>query len=80
MLQGLAGDFLTAAEACELLGVKRETLYAYASRRRIRSYRQGMKRQRLYSREELEKLVGTPTRTDGLRGLLPKAEDWVAYV
>lgn len=73
------GEFLTAAQACEVLGVKRPTLYSYVSRGRLRSYRQGMKRQRLYSRGELEKLAGV---TPGVQNAvsLPKAEEWVGYV
>src|SRR4029077_4719509 len=41
-------EYLTAAEAATALGVKRETLYAYASRGRLRSYRRGTGRARLY--------------------------------
>lgn len=68
-------EFLTVEEAARLLGVKRETLYAYVSRGILRSYRQGMKRQRLYRRAEVEALV----RLD--RGsaapVIPQAEDWI---
>jgi citrate synthase len=49
--------YLSAAEACELLGVKPATLYAYVSRRLLRSYRQGIRRTRLYRREEVERLT-----------------------
>src|SRR2546425_7468785 len=42
--------YVESEEAARLLGVKRETLYAYVSRRLLRSYRQGIKRQRLYRR------------------------------
>jgi citrate synthase len=71
----LDGDeYLTVEEAARLLGVKRETLYAYVSRGILRSYRQGMKRQRLYRRREVEALVrldrgGTPD--------IPPAENWI---
>ena len=37
-------EYLTVDEAAALMGVKRETLYAYVSRGILRSYRQGMKR------------------------------------
>src|ERR671924_261758 len=50
-------EFLTVDEAARLLGVKRETLYAYVSRGILRSYRQGIKRQRLYRRAEIEQLI-----------------------
>jgi excisionase family DNA binding protein len=67
-------EFLTVEEAAARLGVKRETLYAYVSRGILKSYRQGIKRQRLYRRAEVEALVrldrgGSPT--------IPPAEDWI---
>ena len=43
-------EYLTVKEATRLLGVKPATLYAYVSRGVLRSYRQGIKRQRLYRR------------------------------
>ena len=50
-------EFLTAQEACALLGVKPATLYAYVSRGLLESYRQGIKRKRLYRRDEVERLT-----------------------
>jgi excisionase family DNA binding protein len=50
-------EFLTAQEACAILGVKPATLYAYVSRGFLGSFRQGIKRQRLYRREEVERLI-----------------------
>ena len=50
-------EFLTVDEAADLLGVKRATLYAYVSRGVLRSYRQGIKRQRLYRRSEIDRLL-----------------------
>jgi excisionase family DNA binding protein len=50
-------EFLTAQETCALLGVKPATLYAYVSRGLLRSYRQGIKRMRLYRRNEVERLT-----------------------
>jgi citrate synthase len=50
-------EYLTVDEAARLLGVKRATLYAYVSRGVLRSYRQGIKRQRLYRRAEIEGLL-----------------------
>src|ERR671912_753006 len=47
---------LSGREAAELLGVKRETLYAYASRGLVRSEPGGPGRGRLYNREDLERL------------------------
>lgn len=48
--------FLTGKQAAALLGVKRETLYAYASRGLVRSEPGGPGRERRYSREDLERL------------------------
>ena len=39
-------EYLTGEEAAAALGIKRETLYAYVSRGFLKSYRQGIKRQR----------------------------------
>ncbi|HEV7129443.1 MAG TPA: helix-turn-helix domain-containing protein [Ktedonobacterales bacterium] len=50
-------EFLTAQEACKALGVKAATLYAYVSRGILRSYRQGIRRTRLYRRDEVEQLT-----------------------
>ena len=50
-------EFLTAQETCALLGVKPATLYAYVSRGMLHSYRQGIKRMRLYRRNEVERLT-----------------------
>ena len=50
-------DYLTVKEAARLLGVKPATLYAYVSRGVLRSYRQGIKRERLYRRVEVEDLL-----------------------
>jgi excisionase family DNA binding protein len=67
-------EFLTVEEAAALMGVKRETLYAYVSRGVLKSYRQGMKRQRLYRRAEVDALV----RLDrGTGPAIPPAEDWI---
>jgi excisionase family DNA binding protein len=67
-------EFLTVDEAAALMGVKRATLYAYVSRGVLKSYRQGMKRQRLYRRAEVESLVRLD-RGDG--PAIPAAEDWI---
>src|SRR5260370_12677803 len=53
-------EYLTVKEAARLLGVKPATLYAYVSRGVLRSYRQGIKRQRLYRRAEVEALLRLP--------------------
>ena len=67
-------EYLTVEEAAALLGVKRETLYAYVSRGIIKSYKQGMKRQRLYRRAEVEALVRLERRSFPD---IPPAENWI---
>jgi citrate synthase len=57
MAQTIAGvDYLDVDEAAAQLGVKKATLYAYVSRGRLRSYRQGIGRKRLYRRGDIEAL------------------------
>jgi citrate synthase len=78
-------EYLTGEEAAAQLGVKRETLYAYVSRGMLKSYRQGIKRQRLYRRSEIEALLRlAPSSTDetpaGGRATaaeVPLAESWI---
>jgi excisionase family DNA binding protein len=81
-------EYLAGDEAAGLLGVKRETLYAYVSRGLLKSYRQGIKRQRLYRRAEIEALVRlSPSSADGpvdaagpraaRPAEVPLAESWI---
>ncbi len=73
-------EYLTVEEACALLGVKRATLYAYVSRGTLRSYKQGIRRQRLYRRADVEALltVRPGAAADVLEDNdLPLAADWV---
>jgi helix-turn-helix protein len=82
-------------EASGLLGVKTSTLYAYVSRGLLKSYKQGIKRQRLYKQAELEALLQLRPSDVPLPATLanaqeeatmprklteiPLAEDWVPY-
>ena len=80
MIQG--EEYLTVEEAAELMGVKPATLYAYVSRGILRSYRQGMKRQRLYRRADIDDLirvVPSASVAAGARALpeIPLAESWI---
>jgi excisionase family DNA binding protein len=80
-------EYLTVDEAARLLGVKRATLYAYVSRGVLRSYRQGIKRQRLYRRSEIESLLrlapsAAPTEAPRRASRwapddIPLAESWI---
>jgi citrate synthase len=81
-------NYLTGNEASQLLGVKTSTLYAYVSRGLLRSYKQGIKRQRLYKQRELEALLRlrpsdspmeTGQITEKAQVYIPLAEDWVPY-
>ena len=80
-------NYLDGKEACHLLGIKLSTLYTYVSRGVLKSYKQGIKRQRLYKKAELEALLelrpgNEPSFDDALDDndngpQLPHAEDWV---
>jgi excisionase family DNA binding protein len=76
-------EYLTADEACSLMGVKAATLYAYVSRGLLPSYRQGIRRRRLYRRRDVERLLqlrpsseAAPPRPSDV----PRAEDWIPFV
>ena len=81
-------EYLTVKEASRLLGVKPATLYAYVSRGILRSYRQGIKRQRLYRRVEVDGLLRLapsatraanviPLRATRRQPRIPLAESWI---
>lgn len=76
MLEVEGDVYLTSEEACELLGVKAATLYAYVSRNVLTSYRQGIRRQRLYKLSELEELLRVKP-SDGDFVDIPRAELWM---
>jgi excisionase family DNA binding protein len=68
-------SYLTAGEAADLLGIKPATLYAYVSRGVLRSFRQGIKRRRLYREGDVRSILRLhPSRGPGQ---LPDAADWV---
>ncbi len=81
-------NYLDGHEASHLLGVKLSTLYTYVSRGVLRSYKQGIKRKRLYKQIELEALLQLrPSNEETSSSLeedvqrepgLPYAEDWIA--
>jgi excisionase family DNA binding protein len=82
-------NYLDGEEASRLLGVKISTLYAYVSRGILKSYKQGIKRQRLYKQAELEDLLRLRPSDTPLPSAeqpetkrypeIPLAEDWVPY-
>jgi citrate synthase len=82
-------EYLTAEEACALLGVKAATLYAYVSRGLLSSYRQGIRRRRLYRRGDVERLLrvrpsGVPDEPASVLDVaarhVPRAEDWIPFI
>jgi excisionase family DNA binding protein len=76
MLEVEGDIYLTSAEAAEILGIKPSTLYAYVSRSVLVSYRQGIRRERLYRKVEVENLSRIQPATAELVEI-PLAESWV---
>lgn len=74
----IAGDeYYTAEEACGVLGVKLPTLYSYVNRGLVTSYRQNIRRQRLYRREQIDALLTvSPVVREDRAGDIPAAESW----
>lgn len=76
--------YLDGQEASTLLGVKISTLYTYVSRGVLKSYRQGIKRQRLYKQVELEALLrlraSDDTTEQNVVPEIPYASDWVSDI
>lgn len=56
LASGAGSEYLSAAEAAQLLHVKPQTLYTYVSRGLIRSVAQPDQKRRLYNREDVEKV------------------------
>lgn len=68
-------EFYTAEEACQVLGVKLATLYSYVNRGLIVSYRQSIRRERLYRQEAIDALLAvTPSPRDAAE--IPLTESW----
>ena len=76
-------EYLTGEEAAAALGIKRETLYAYVSRGFLKSYRQGIKRQRLYRQADVTRLIQLapaseePAPERSAAPEVPLAESWI---
>ncbi|MCC6873525.1 MAG: citrate synthase [Sandaracinaceae bacterium] len=67
---------MTAAEAAALLGVKRTTLYAYASRGRVRTVPIAGSRERRYARGDLERLRSRSDARAGHTAVAASALRW----
>jgi excisionase family DNA binding protein len=83
--------YVDGQEASLLLGVKLSTLYTYVSRGVLKSYKQGIKRQRLYKLRDVKALLQLRPSEDAetLSDLskqepssddIPYASDWVPNV
>ncbi|MDC0716560.1 citrate synthase family protein [Nannocystis bainbridge] len=71
-----APPFLSGEQAAALLGVKRATLYAYASRGLVRSEPGGPGRGRRYSRDDLERLKARSDARSGHAAVAAGALRW----
>jgi citrate synthase len=69
-------DLLSARQAAQRLGVRIETLYAYVSRGMLRSVPGTHKRQRLYFREEVERLRARQRARAGHAAVAAAALRW----
>lgn len=67
---------LDAAAACALLGVKPASLYAYVSRRQIRSLRVGRQRQRWYVADDVRRLAARAGARRGHEAVAAGALRW----
>lgn len=71
-----SGEWVSAVEAQELLGVKRETLYAYASRGLVSSIPEAGSRRRRYRRADLERLTARRHARSGHGAVAAGALRW----
>jgi citrate synthase len=69
-------SWLDAEQASQRLGVKRATLYAYASRGKIRSRTLVGSRKRLYARDDVERLHARSEARSGHRAVAAGALRW----
>jgi citrate synthase len=70
-------DWVSAGEAARRLGIKRETLYSYASRGLVRSvHARGGDRTRLYNREDLDRLKTRSLARSGHTAVAAGALRW----
>ena len=79
MIQVQGEEYYSAVEASKALGVKHATLYSYVNRGLLVSYRQGIRRERLYRRAEVEALLHvTPVAREEPVAHIPPAESWAS--
>src|SRR4051794_25063536 len=68
--------WVSSRDAAKLLGVDPKTLYAYVSRRRLRSMASGRGKARLYALEDLERLKARHTARSGHGAVAAGALRW----
>ena len=71
-------NYYTAPEACQALGIKLPTLYSYVNRGLIRSYRQSIRRERLYRKSEIDSLLDIVSENASAE--IPPAESWMSEI
>lgn len=69
-------DYIPAREALRMLQIRQQTLYAYVSRGWIRSVRQPGRKDRLYLREDLEKVKARAEARAGHGAVAASAMNW----
>jgi citrate synthase len=69
-------EWMSTDEATQLLGVKRETLYAYASRGLVRSAAGASQRARVYNREDVDRLRARSQARAGHGAVAASALRW----
>lgn len=72
----LPKSYASAREAMAMLGVRQQTLYAYVSRGWIRSVRQPGRRDRLYLREDLDRMSARSLARSGHGAVAASAMHW----
>lgn len=72
----LRKDYADAAEAMGILKVRQQTLYAYVSRGWIRSIRQSGRKDRLYLRDDLERMAARSLARSGHGAVAASAMNW----
>jgi len=69
-------DYISAPEAMKLLSIRQQSLYAYVSRGWIRSVPQPGKKDKLYLREDVDKLVTRSRARSGHGAVAASAMNW----
>jgi citrate synthase len=72
----LRKDYADAGEAMKILKIRQQTLYAYVSRGWIRSIRQSGRKDRLYLRDDLERMAARSLARSGHGAVAASAMNW----